>query len=62
MMDDWEVLALLAGMAVFVAHRILENGLHEQIPLSDPSTSVGAGLALLAIAGVALNSYVYAET
>lgn len=61
MMDDWEILALIAAAVNFVAYRWLESSGFEHIPLSDPSTSVGAGLAVLAIVGVGLNAYVYAE-
>jgi len=61
MMDNWEILALIAAAVNFMAYRVLENGLHEQIPLSDPSTSVAAGLGALALVGVGLNAYVYSE-
>lgn len=61
MKDDWEILAVLAAVVTYVAHEWLHSGLHESIPLSGETTSVGAGLALLAIAGVALNAYVYSE-
>jgi hypothetical protein len=61
MMSDWEILSLLAGIAVFVSYRLLENGLHEKVPLQSETASIGAGLAVLAIVGVGLNSYVYSE-
>jgi hypothetical protein len=61
-MDDWEVLALLSAVAVFGAHELLHSGLHEEIPLSGETVSVGAGLAVLTLAGIGLNSYVYSET
>jgi hypothetical protein len=35
--------------------------LHQDIPLDGEMMSVGAGLALLAIVGVGVNAYVYAE-
>jgi len=62
MMDDWELLALLSAVSVFVAHKLLHSGLHEQIPLSGETVLVGAGLVVLTLVGIGLNSYVYAET
>lgn len=61
MLEDWELLGLLAAVAVFIGHEWLHSGLHESVPLSDSTTSVGAALAALAFAGVAVNSWYYAN-
>ena len=61
MMDNWEIQALIAAVTVFVAHKFLVDGFHEQIPLSSVDSSVGAGLAVLAAVGVGINAYAYSE-
>jgi hypothetical protein len=61
MKENWELLALIAGAVVYVSHNFLHNGFHQEIPLDGELISVGAGLALLAIVGVGVNAYVYAE-
>jgi len=61
MKENWELLALAAGALVYFAHDILHSGLHQEIPLDGEMMSVGAALALLAIVGVGINSYVYTE-
>ena len=59
MPDNWETLAALAAIAVFVAHDFLVSGFHEQIPVGGETASIGVGLALLAAAGVYINARVY---
>ena len=61
MIDGWEIQAGIAGVASYIGYTVLESGLHEQIPLAGMTESIGAGLAALAIVGVAINSYVYDE-
>lgn len=61
MLDDWELHSLAAGGAIWAVYEFLANGGHEHIPLDGQTISIQAGLALTAIAGVAINSYVYDE-
>ena len=61
MKENWELLAIVAGAVVYFAHDFLHSGFHQEIPLDGELMSVGAGLALLAIGGVGVNAYVYAE-
>jgi hypothetical protein len=61
MKENWELLALAAGALVYFAHDILHSGLHQEIPIEGEMMSVGAGLALLAIVGIGVNAYYYAE-
>jgi hypothetical protein len=61
MKENWELLAIVAGALVYFAHDFLHSGFHQEIPLDGKLMSVGAALALLAIVGVGVNAYVYAE-
>jgi hypothetical protein len=62
MPENWENLAGIAAVAVFVVHDMLVSGLHSEIPVSGKATSVGVGLAALAAAGVYINHRVYEST
>ena len=59
MPDNWETLAALAAIAVFVAHDFLASGFHQEIPIGGETASIGVGLALLAATGVYVNARVY---
>jgi len=59
MPENWETLAALAAIVVFIAHDTLASGLHQEIPVGGETASIGFGLALLAAAGVYVNSRVY---
>ena len=59
MTDNWEILAALAAIAVYVAHDFLASGFHEDIPVGGETASIGVGLALLAAAGVYVNARIY---
>jgi hypothetical protein len=59
MTDNWEILAALAAIAVYVAHDFLASGFHEQIPVGGETASIGVGLALLAAGGVYVNARIY---
>lgn len=59
MPDNWETLAALAAIAVFIAHDFLASGFHQEIPVGGKTASIGFGLALLAAGGVYVNSRVY---
>jgi uncharacterized membrane protein YjfL (UPF0719 family) len=59
MPENWQNLAGIAAVVVFVVHDMLVSGLHENIPVDGQATSVGVGLALLAAIGVYINAQVY---
>jgi hypothetical protein len=60
MFDELDLsLATISAVASFGAFRLLDSGLHSSIPLSDPTNSIGAGLAVLAFVGVFANSYAH---
>jgi hypothetical protein len=61
MKENWELLALAAGALVYFAHDVLHSGFHQEIPLDGEMMSAGAALSVLAIVGVGVNAYVYAE-
>lgn len=61
MKENWELLAIISALAVYLGHEFLHNGFHQEIPLDGEVMSVGAGLAALAIVGVGVNAYVYHE-